>query len=384
MTQEEQRELFLKSAGVELFKDNKPDADEIKENEEGQGTGQEDIKEPENKSTVEETQTDDSEGVFTIVTEEETEEVKEEPQPKLAKKQVKLQVDDYLKNNESVLKEYFKLKDLKVSELSDEQVVLEKLKRKNPYWTDLDIKDEMRVIYGIGLEKKEITDDMTDEAVKEAERFNKEVEEKERRGSRLLKSDSYSFRKELEELTSNLSLPEFDTEVELDLGFTNSQTEDQEKLIKEQEEYVNNVWIPSVDSAVSKVKGVRQVLKVEVGEGVHRDLELSYTLTDKQKEGLQTYMHSYVGQPSDQKFVSEDGKVDYDSLVQEKIMWLYAPQIISAMAKESLAHLKEEFFKDNLVNYDSGTTKAKAVNGGGEMTYEDFFMERAKAIKTRN
>lgn len=380
------RDSFLapnKEEGEEQVEDKKDEVkteEEVKVEETTDSLEQTDSNQTQDK---EDTDDDDSEGFFmftdTSEEEEETEEVIEGQQA-VRKSSVKLSLDDYIKSNEDSLKAYFKYKDLDLDSLTEEQVLYEGLKKKNPYWSAQDIKDELADEYGIGLTLKEVTEDMTEEEEAEVKRYNEFVSEKIRRGQRRLKADALNYKKELQDLKESIVLPELETEIEVNLDASEKTIE---QVTKEYEEWRGSVWIPEVEKSVSKVKGIRKVVKVNMDEGVTEDLTLSYALTDSQKKELQEYMNNYVDQPSDMKFVNDKGEVDYDSLVQEKAVHLFSNHIISSMVKEGIAKLKGEFVKKRLVNYEDTTNNSKPVVGGEE-TVEDFFRKRAEQRRAQN
>lgn len=336
----------------------------------------------EKEDLKEDSSQDDSEGFFTFseVGEEDEEEVQQVSQV-VKKSSVKVSLDEYIKSNEESLKKYFKYKDLDLDNLTEEQILYEGLKKKNPYWTSEDIKEELKDEYGVGLKLKQVTDDMTEEEEAEVMRHNELVEDRIRRGQRRLKADALIYKKELQEVRDSLSLPELETEVEVSLD---SPDKSLEQVQKEYEEWRETQWVPEIEKSVAKVKGIRKVVKVNMDEGVSEDLTLSYSLTDSQKNELQEYMKNYIDQPSDMKFVnSETGQVDYDSLVQEKAIHLFSGHIISSMVKEGIAKLKGEFVKNRLVNYEDTTTNSKPVVKGEE-TAEDIFRRRAEQRRARH
>lgn len=288
------------------------------------------------------------------------------------KSQVKLSVEEYLVNNKDLLRDYFKYKDLDLGSLTDEQIVAEGLRRKHPRWSEDDLKDELEARYGIGLSKKKVTDDMDTDEIEQIEKYNAKVEERIRNGNRYLRADVEEFKRDLEDAKNSITLPEFETEVEVP---HTSEAKTIEQLQEEVLEWREKEWKPLMEDTVSKVKGVKTIVKVNMDEGVSEDLTLSYSLTEGQKKELQEYMNSYVDQPSDAKFIKEDGSVDYTGLVQEKATWLFANHIITSMVKEGIAKVKGDFIKNRLVNYAEPSPSLKP-NTQAENSIEEYFKQR--------
>lgn len=318
----------------------------------------------------------DSASAFGFITSEVTDGEGEEVEDViLGKRQVKVSIEEYLQSNENVLRDYLKYKDLNVDNLTDEQIVIEGLKRKYPRWTDSDLKDELRDRYGIGLSKKEITEDMDSDEIAEIKAYNDKIEDKIRSGGRHLRSDVDSYKKDILDFKQSLVLPEFETEVEVQTDVGNKTVEQVQQEIKEWRE---KEWIPAISETISKVKGVNTVVKVNVDEGVTEDLELTYLLSEKQKAELQEYMNNYVDHPSDAKFINEKGEVDYTGLVQEKAVQLFSNHIISSMVKEGIAKVKGDFIKNRLVNYEDSPSVSKPLTQAENSIQEIFAQRGAK------
>lgn len=308
-----------------------------------------------------------------------TSEQEEEVRKQLAKSNVKLNVEDYLNEHSSKLEKYFKYKNLDVDSLTPEQVVAEGLRNKYPSWSESDIKDELQTKYGIGLKKIQITDDMTLEEEDEAIRHNRQLDEKLKQGERYLKADAQTYKRELSELKESIELPEFETEVEVEYeAQTGASLEDHQEQVNQ---WYEETWRPNYKQSLEKVQGVRKQIKVNIDEGVEETLDLSFKFTKDQKDILDEYLHSYVPNPSDDKYLKEDGSIDFDSLVLEKAVALFPEKIISAMVKEGIDKVKGDFIKNRLVNYDDGNTVARVSNRG--MTQEEWFENRANTRGAR-
>lgn len=320
-------------------------------------------------------------GFYTIdSTEEEqqlTDNQEEEIRKEIAKSKVNVNVEDYINENSSKLEKYFKYKNLDVDSLQPEQIVAEGLRSKYPTWTEADIQDELRSKYGIGLKEIQITDDMSVEEEEEAKRHNKRVADKLREGERHLKADAFSFKKDLVDLKNSIELPEFETEVEVEYEASGSSIEQHQEQVNK---WYEETWRPSYKETLTKVQGVRKKVKVNIDEGVDETLELSYKFTDEQKKVLDEYLHSYIPNPSDDKYLQEDGSINFDALVQEKAVSLFTNEIISSMVKEGIDKVKGDFVKNRLVNYDDGNQLARVASNSKNFTQEEFFENRAKAL----
>lgn len=320
-------------------------------------------------------------GFYTIdYTEEEqqlTDNQEEEIRKEIAKSKVNVNVEDYINENSSKLEKYFKYKNLDVDSLQPEQIVAEGLRSKYPTWTESDIQDELRSKYGIGLKEIQITDDMSVEEEEEAKRHNKRVADKLREGERHLKADAFSFKKDLVDLKNSIELPEFETEVEVEYEASGSSIEQHQEQVNK---WYEETWRPSYKETLTKVQGVRKKVKVNIDEGVDETLELSYKFTDEQKKVLDEYLHSYIPNPSDDKYLQEDGSINFDALVQEKAVSLFTNEIISSMVKEGIDKVKGDFVKNRLVNYDDGNQLARVASNSKNFTQEEFFENRAKAL----
>lgn len=315
-------------------------------------------------------------GFITLENEEEKPEKETPLEIRKGKTSVKVPVDTYISDNESKLREYFSLKALNLTDMKDNELVFEGLKRDNPTWSREDIIDEMKDSYGVGLKVKTITSDMDEDEAEEARRYNERIEERVARGERLLKRDALKYKQDIKKLQDENVLPEFETELEYEYE---QEGQSVEQLQDEVKKYVEEVWIPNVNNSVDKVNGIKKVVKVNTIEGKEEGLELTFKMTEVHKEKLRSHMAEYVAQPSDSQYVSEDGVVNYDALVQKEMLSLFSQDIINQMVTEGLSKMKGDFVKNKLVNYsDEG---GKTTLGGGNDSTTDFFKERASKIK---
>lgn len=325
--------------------------------------------------TVEYFDEDNSDVTEEINTEESTGE--EEPS------KIKYNLSEYIKEHEGTLEKYFTLKNINPDELDEVSLVKYKLSKENPYWTEQDIDEEIRDRYGVGLRKKEIDrDNMLEEEIKEAERYNDNIESKLRRGERALKAEASKASELIKSEKESITIPEIELEYK-----GNSKEADLESYLKEQEtkqkEYLESEWIPNVTKASNSVGGFKQSVKIQIADDVEVDTGLTYKFTDTQRKKLSEYMETYVGQPSDSKYVnSETGEVDYKGLVNQKAKELFADQIIQAGIKEGIAKFREEYIKRYQVNYsDDPRPNRQPSNTVGGM--DDYFNKRAQSRKGR-
>jgi len=255
---------------------------------------------------------------------EETEEVKApEEEAKSQEPEVKAEKFDYnawIEENENALETYLRYKKTDFSAMDPKEAVALKLKRDNPEWTEADVKAELRDKYGVGLERVEIDEDnMTSEEIKEAKEINRLVE----RGERLLKSDAKVAKEFFEEEKKNIALPELkipEPDVE---GYLNKIIEEEQEKVKQQYES----WKKTVDSGIGKLTTVKRTIQFE-DNGAPVELTVDYKLSDKQKEQLTEYLHSYTGHPvADKVYLNEDGSVKIDQLAADKAALLYHDKI---------------------------------------------------------
>lgn len=294
---------------------------------------------------------------------------------------VKYNLSDYVNQYESDLSKYFKLKNLDVDSMKDEDLVRYKLRKEHPNWTSEDIEDELSHTYGVGLKLKEINyEDLTDDEISKLESYNENIERNIKRGNRLLKSESAGIKDDLIKEKESLQLPE----VELDVTLGTNPKDIVERFVQEEQEknnkYIEEVWKPSINEAVSKVGGFRQSVKIQVSSDVEVDQELTYKLTEKEKQRLTEYMVSYVGHPEDEKFINkETEEVDYKGLVSQKAKELFVDSIIQAGIREGIARFKEEYIKNHQINYSDDPVK-KRISTSSSDSITERFNKRAQQV----
>lgn len=285
-------------------------------------------------------------------------------EPQVIKDKVKYNLKDYVDNHSEVLDKYFRLKNLNVDSMSNEDLAKYKLKQENPSWTKEDIEDELKVQYGIGLKLKKLPEDALDSEIEEVERYNERIQEEIKRGERRLRSDVHSVKSKIVEEQSNLILPEVELDVELTSDPTQIITAYQEKAIQEQTKFLEEVWKPSIKEAVSKSGGFKQKIEFEVKEGDKVVSELTYKYTEKQKEELNSYLSQYQYHPTDDKYIinKETGEVDFQRFVNDKAKQLFAEDIIKASTKTALSQFKSKFVKEDMVNFSDEPRRVTKPN----------------------
>ena len=99
-----------------------------------------------------------------------------------------------------------------------------------------------------------------------------------------------------------------------------------------------------------------------------------------------TYLETYVAQPSDNKYITneETGEVDYQRFVNDKALQLFAPNIIKSSVKELTAQFKQKFIKEDIINYsDEPKRKSSTEQVGSRNATEDWFRSSAESIFKR-
>lgn len=334
-------------------------------------------------------ETEQEDGVYysfeTIHEEPETVEVEEE-EAKVPEK-VSYDVKDYINTNKEKLREYLKLSDLDVDSLERTELLSLYIKRENPYLSDEDVKEELKDRYGIGLKLKEIPEDALDSEIEKIEAYNEKVNEKIKKGERLLKGDIQKAKQSLNSAKESLEVPElsfeFDTSQKDPKKIVEKYLEDQSK---EQEKYKTEVWLPTITEAVNKVGGFIQKFEIDITEGDKVVSDFTYKLSEKQKQTLLKHLENYQGNPEDDsKYVidAEKGQYDLQRFVGDQAKKLFAEDVTAKTLKEGFAKMKEHFVKNYMVNYNpNGNTRSTA---GTQSRSKDratgFFQASASARK---
>lgn len=294
------------------------------------------------------------EEVFSTFYEEEViDEPESELQPTTVKDKVKYNLKDYLEANNEVVSKYFKFKNLDVESMSSEELLKFKLQSENPSWDTGDVADALRDDYGLGLRKKDIPEDALDDEVEKIKEYNQRIEDKIKRGERLLKADVYKSKQLLKQEQESLELPEVELDVELTADRSKIIEDYNTEIIEQSNKFREEVWTPQVSTEVSKLGGFKQKFDYEVESGDKVVSDVTFKLTPEQKEKLKNHLEHYQPNPSDEKYVKnpETGEVDYTRFVSDKAMELFAPEIIKSYVKQLTSQFKQKFVKEKVVNY---------------------------------
>lgn len=293
------------------------------------------------------------EEVFSSFYEEEESPQEPEPQPTTVKDKVKYNLKDYLEEHNDTVSKYFKFKNLDVDSMSNEELLKFKLQQENPAWDSNDISDALKDDYGIGLKKRDIPEDALDDEIERIKEYNQRIDDKIRRGERLLKADVHKAKQLLKQEQESLELPEVELDVEVTADRSKIIEEYTTELVEQSNKFRQEVWTPAISAEVSKLGGFKQKFDYEVESGDKVVSDVTFKLTPEQKENLKNYLENYQGHPSDDKYVKnpETGEVDYTRLVSDKAMELFAPDIIKSYVKQLTAQFKQKFVKEKVVNY---------------------------------
>lgn len=285
------------------------------------------------------------------------EKVEEKPVETVPSK-VKIDYQPWLTDNEEVIADYFRNKDKDFNSMSDQEAVRTQLKRDNPGWDNGDIDAELADKYGIGIEHIDIDeDDMDADEIREAKKHNASIE----KGLRLLKTEGKKAKDSLTKYKESLTLPEFEYEMEAQGGQPQEGYYTPEVFAQKQandvQEYKEKTWIPQLTEAVSSVESVTHNVEIEE-EGGKVALNISYSLSDAEKQELVDYLADYSGHPSDEKYI-KDGAVDLQSFLQDKATEKFYKKIIQVGIQEALTKGRKEVIKNELLNFDGGGSNRK-------------------------
>ena len=299
-------------------------------------------------------------------------------EPTTVKDKVKYNLKDYVTSNEEVLEKYFKYKNLNSETMSQEQLLEFKLQKENPSWTKEDVKEELQYQYGLGLKKKEVTDDMSFEEEERVRQHNEKVDEQIRIGSRRMKSDAEKARRLLNEELSSLEFPEVELDVELQANPTKIIEEYQTKVQQEAQEFREKVWSPNVAEAVNKIGGFRNQYNLSVSKDSKEVIETTYKLTPDQKSTLKDYLDNYVSHPSDDKYLDEKGNIDFQRFVSDKAEQLFYKDIIKAQTTELVNKFKAKFLKEDVVNFQDEPRRVSTPTQKKDGIFAHWEAERAE------
>lgn len=270
----------------------------------------------------------------------------------------KITVDykEFLTKNKDVIDAYNREINTDYSQLTAEQVLSKSLKIKYPGLTDEEIQEELQDTYGFGVNM----DDLDGDEILE-------VKSKQRK-AKIAATDAI---KDLESYRDSLTLPEFELEIP---------TQKVEKLnpdeiiqqatqaqIEADKQWRESNWTPEIKNAVNAVGNISQKVNVE-GVG---DIEVSVSLDESDKSQIVDYLKDWVYHPSDSKFVDAQGNADVLGFVKEKGSGILVAKIAQQVASTVAAKVKEEFVKNNLVNFND-TDKTPIVPISDEGGLDDI------------
>lgn len=258
-----------------------------------------------------------------------------------------------------------------------------KLKQDNEGWDDEDIKEELEIRYGVGVDKKEIdTDIMTEEEVKEAKAFNRALSE----AKRAFKKDSADAVKYFEDAKGALELPKWEItqEIEKDKEEAKFTVEDYERSMAEQlKESKEKVWTPMLDNALSSFSSVSHQTKY-TDNGTEVVLDVKYSLTEAEKSEIREQLIDYVAQPSDSAYIDDKGNIDLQRFVEDKAKSKYFDKLIQVAVREASANARKDLVKNELVNFDDGGRQKASGSDNEGISYQDFFNMTAQKRKSKD
>lgn len=345
------------------------------------GSSTEDTKQEE-PETVEDSQTEsvedtyaetqsNSEDTSTESVEENIQEQEEDNKPK----KVEVDYKSFLEENKDIFLTYLKEKNTDYSSLKPEEVVYLKLKNENPEFSEEDLKEELADKYGIGLSKIEIDKDiMTDDEIKEAESYNKSIDKK----LRALKKDAPSAVQYFNSLKESLELPKFEMEFSEDEKINPEdfiKNYENENLVKVQE-HKEKVWKPQLKEVLDSFESVKEVVEFD-DNGSKVAINVDYKLSKDDKEELFNYLSEYLGHPSDSKYVDASNNPDLQRFVEDKAKEISFKKLLKTVAKEASAKAREEFVKNNLVNYSEEARNVTTPNTDDD-SLESFLLNRKR------
>lgn len=294
----------------------------------------------------------------------------EDPTPTFEK--LKIDYNEWLSSNEDTLYKYLSEKKTDYSSLKQEELVALKLKKDNPEFSEQDIKEELADKYGIGLDKVNIDrDEMTNEEITEAEKFNKDIDRK----MRQLKKDAPAYLNEFNSQKESVTLPDFEYEVpttqkEAKLTDDEVATQVQEQTNKHREE----IWIPELTKAIETIPSVKKNVEFEYN-GETYTVEVDYKLSDQEKKDSVSELSYYIPSQKDQEKYQ-----DVQGFVQDKISSLMEDKLLKTVAKEVAATVLQKYVKEKVVNYDdSGRRQAVRASGDGDFA-ANFFQKNSQKI----
>lgn len=317
--------------------------DEIQNDQEDEQGVQSDLgegKESEQEQSNEETSGEEtsSSGVVQETSQEEGVE------PVKVKKQVKVSYKDFIEQNKDSIYKYLKDSSTDYSSLDNLEAIKLQLKSENPEWSDKLINDELEERYGLNLKELDPEELSSEEKalLNKAERL-------------ILKHGSEAKKFLSENKVTDSILPEFEYEFEEDetapevVGMTPEQYQDE--LIKSVEEHKEKVWIPALKKTLNEqIESITEDVEYELN-GNKGVIKVNYKLSDDERKEILNDLSGYIAQESDNKYVGENGEVDYKGFVEDKAKLKIYSKLMKSAVKEAMALAKENVIKNNIVNF---------------------------------
>lgn len=298
---------------------------------------------------------------------------------------VKEEIDykDWFSNNKDTLYEYLKETNTDYKQLSAQELVEKKLRADNPQFDEQDIQQELQERYGVGLTKIEINPDVMDDLeIAEAKLHNKEVDKLVSKGNRSLKKDSAEALDFFESKKGSIELPKFEIERQ---AAVKEQTLSIEDYFAEQQvvaqEFKEKEWIPQLKQVIDPFTSITKNVEYE-DNGNKVVLSVDYKLSEGEKGEILAGLSDYIQQPTDQKYFDADGNPDVHRFVQDKSAEMHLEKLLRTVAKEAAAKARQDFVKNDLVNFDDGG-KQRPDASGNEPFEKGFFKAAASNSKNR-
>lgn len=259
---------------------------------------------------------------------------------------------DWLEQNEGTIKTYLDEKSTDYAKLPSEELVRRKIKAENPDFDENDIRDELQDKYGIGLQKREIDDEMDIEEQAEIRKENAEIDKLISKGKRELKKDAGVATKFFEERKGNIELPKFEVDAPQPTE-TFDPVKYEEEINRQSQEYKEKEWIPQLKSIIEPLESLKEQIDFE-DNGNKVVLDVDYKLSKDEKEQILGQLADYKAHPSDSKYINDKGVADVERFLQDKATELMYKKLLKTACKESYALGRKEFVKKDLVNFDDG------------------------------
>lgn len=272
--------------------------------------------------------------------------------------QVEFDLKSWFEKKEEDIYSFLEGKKKDFSKLKPEDLVKMRIKEDHPEWDESDIAIELQDKYGIGLEKKEIDDLMSDEEIAAVKEYNKSIDLK----LRTLKTEAKLAKESFESRTADLSNsnPFKLTQEELfEITGLKKQQEEYDAALKQEKQ----LWEKSVADSVSDLSKISKKVVFE-DNGAQVELDVEYQLTDSQKESLTKYLADYIPHPeADKEYLQGEDASIVKKLAHDKALIVFNEQLMKAALKEYGANVRKSIIKNNIINHDDGFVDRVPVTG---------------------